>query len=40
MKQKTELTTDKIWGIFKQRQDEGKGKKESRRTSDVAARCC
>lgn len=29
MKQKTELTTDKIWGIFKRRQDEGKEKKES-----------
>lgn len=27
MKQKTELTTDKIWGIFKRRQDEGKEKK-------------
>lgn len=27
MKQKTELTMDKIWGIFKRRQDEGKEKK-------------
>lgn len=27
MKQKTELTTDKIWGTFNRRQDEGKEKK-------------
>lgn len=27
MKQKTELTMDKIWGIFKRWQDEGKEKK-------------